>query len=111
MSDRVKQLAERERTLQQRCEAQRASIARELTAIEARFASVDRAAGLARSVLLNPAVIAGGVITLLTVGRLRGVRFVGRMFLLATATRRLMQAVKALPRARVEPKQESRGGV
>jgi hypothetical protein len=108
MSDRVKQLAERERSLQQRCEAQRLSVARELTAIEARFASVDRAAGLARSALLHPAVIAGGIITLLTVGRLRGMRLIGRMFLLATATRRLMQVVRALPRARVEPKQEWR---
>jgi hypothetical protein len=111
MSHRVNELAERERRLQARCAAQRADIAHEVAAIEARFASVDRMAGLARSALLHPAVIGGGIVTLLIVGRLRGMRLVGRLYLLATATRRLMQVVRALPRARVEPKQAWRGTV
>jgi len=109
MSDRVKELAERERRLQARCAAQRASVAQEVAAIEARFDAVDRMAGLARSALLHPAVIAGGIVALLTIGRLRGMRLVGRLYLLATAGRRLMQVVRALPRARVEPNQERRG--
>ena len=103
MSSRVKELLERERRLQQRCAAQRASIADEVAAIEARFVRVDRMAGLARSALLNPFVIGGGVVALLTIGRLRGMRLVGRLYLLATAARRLMLVVRAIPRARVEP--------
>ncbi len=106
MSDRVQELAERELRLQARCAAQRASIGREVADIEARFGTVDRMAGLARSAVLHPAVIAGGIVALLTIGRVRGMRLVGRMFLLATATRRLMQVVRALPRARVAPKQQ-----
>jgi hypothetical protein len=111
MSDRVKELAERERSLQARCGAQRASIAREVAAIEGRFGAVDRMAGLARGALLHPAVIAGGIVALLTVGRLRGMRLVGRLYLLTTAARRLVQVVRVLPRARVEPKQQGRGQV
>ena len=42
MSARVKQLAEREAMLRQRCEAQRASIAHEVASIEGRFARIDR---------------------------------------------------------------------
>jgi hypothetical protein len=108
MSARVKELLERERRLQERCAAQRASLAQELTAMEARFGSVDRMAGLARNALLNPFVIGGGVVALLTIGRLRGMRLVGRLFLLATAARRLMLVVRAIPRARVEPEQRQR---
>jgi hypothetical protein len=110
MSARVRQLAERERNLQARCAAQRASIAREVAAIEVRFAGIDRVAGLARSTLLHPAVIAGGIAALLMIGRARGMRFIGRLYLLATAGRRLMQVVGALG-ARVAANQEPRGPV
>ena len=105
MSDRVKELAERERLLQARCAAQRANIAYEVAAIEARFGAVDRMAGLARSALLHPAVIAGGIVALLTIGRLRGMRLIGRLYLLTTAARRLIQVVRVLPRAGVDTKQ------
>ncbi len=105
MSDRVKELAERERRLQARCAAQRANIAHEVAAIEARFGAVDRMAGLARSALLHPAVIAGGIVALLTIGRLRGMRLIGRLYLLTTAARRLIQVVRVLPRAGVDTKQ------
>jgi hypothetical protein len=105
MSDRVKELSERERRLQGRCAAQRANITQDLAAIEARFAAVDRMAGLARRALLNPAVIAGGIVALLTFGRLRGMRLVGRLYLLTTAARRLIQVVRVLPRAGVDTKQ------
>lgn len=99
MSERVKELAERERSLQARCAAQRASIAHEVAAIEARFDGVERIAGLARSALLNPVVIAGGIVALLTIGRMRGMRLVGRLYLLSTAARRLIQVVRTLSRA------------
>jgi hypothetical protein len=99
MSDRVEELAERERSLQARCAAQRASVAYDVAAIEARFEGVDRMAGLARSALLNPVVIAGGIVALLTIGRVRGMRLVGRLYLLSTAARRLIQLVRALSRA------------
>jgi hypothetical protein len=108
MSGRVKELAERERRLQERCAAQRASIAQEITTIEARFSGVDRMAGLARSALLHPAVIGGGLVALLTIGRLRGMRLVGRLYLLATATRRLLQVVRTLSRAGAETDQWGR---
>lgn len=99
MSSRVKELAERERGLQERCAAQRAGIAREIAALEARFGAVDRMAGMARNTLLHPAVIAGGVVALLTIGRVRGMRLVGRLYLLSTAARRLIPVVRALSRA------------
>jgi hypothetical protein len=111
MSRRVEELAERERSLQQRCAAQRADIAREVAALEARFSSIDRMAGAARNVLLHPAVIVGGIVALLAVGRLRGMRLVGRLYLLATAGRRLIRVVRALPRARVASNQEWQGPV
>jgi hypothetical protein len=111
MSDRVRELAARERSLQERCAAQRASIAQELAAIEARFGTVDRMAGLASSTLLHPVVIAGGFVALLTIGRLRGMRLVGRLYLLATAARQLLQVVRTLSRARVGPSQQRRGEV
>jgi hypothetical protein len=101
MSDRVKELAERERSLQARCAAQRVSVATEIAAIEERFSSFDRVAGLARSALLHPAVIGGGIVALLTIGKLRGMRLVGKLFLLTTATRRLMHVVRALSHTRV----------
>ena len=96
MSDRVKQLAEREAQLQQRCAAQRASLARELASIEARFERADRIAGFARTTLLHPAVIVGGVVALLAIGRSRGMRLVGRLYLLSTAARRLVQTIRVL---------------
>jgi hypothetical protein len=61
--------------------------------------------GLARSALLHPAVIAGGIVALLTIGRLRGMRLIGRLYLLTTAARRLIQVVRVLPRTRVDTKQ------
>jgi hypothetical protein len=109
MSGRVKELAERERRLQERCAAQRANIAQEITAIEARFDAFDRVAGIARNALLHPAVIAGGVVALLTIGKLRGVRLVGRLYLLATAARRLMQAVRTVSRVSAAAEANKRG--
>ena len=94
MSNRIRQLAERQAQLQERSAAQRALIAGEIAAIEARFARIDRIAGAARSVLLHPVVIVGGIVALSTIGRSRGMRLVGRLYLFSTAVRRLLQTVR-----------------
>jgi hypothetical protein len=109
VSDRVKQLAEREAQLQQRCAAQRASIAHELASIEARFARADRIAGFARATLLHPAVIVGGIVALLAIGRSRGMRLVGRLYLLSKAARRLLQTIRVLQGLAVKPRPAMRG--
>ena len=98
MSGRVNELAERERRLQERCAAQRASIAREITSDRSAVRCRRSCGGIARSALLHPAVIAGGIVALLTIGRLRGMRLVGRLYLLTTAARRLMQVVRTVSR-------------
>lgn len=105
MSQRVRELVERQERLRQRCAAQRGAIAHEIASIEARFAGVDRVAGLASKVLLHPLVITGGVVGLLLIGRRRSLRLIGRLFLLTTAARRLLQTVRlfeGLARTRVE---------
>lgn len=107
MSQRVRELVEREERLRQRSAAQRADMAGEISSIEARFAGVDRIAGLAGKVLLHPLVITGATVAFLTIGRRRGARVVRRLFLLATAARRLLQTVRlfqGLARARTTPR-------
>ena len=110
MSERVKELAERELRLQQRCAAQRASIAREVASLEARFERVDRIARVARTTLLHPVVIVGGIVALLTIGRSRGVRLVGRMYLMSTAVGRLVQTIKLFQGLASKPGPTTRGG-
>ena len=109
MSNRVKQLAEKEARLQARCAAQRASIAKEVASIEARFARVDRIARIARTTLLHPVVIVGGVVALLTIGRSRGMRLVGRLYVLSTAVRRLMQTIRVFQGLASRPSPAVRG--
>jgi len=94
VSHRVKELAEREAQLQQRCAAQRAIFAQEIASIEARFERADSIARVARATLLHPAVIVGGVVALFTIGRSRGMRLVGRLWVLSTAVRRLVQTIR-----------------
>jgi hypothetical protein len=106
VSNRVKELLERERLLQARCAAQRAFIAEEVAAIEARFSNVDRMAGIARSVLLRPAVVVGAVVALVAIGRTRGMRIIGKLYLLATTARRLMQAVRMFTSTPNDPRRE-----
>lgn len=96
MSHRVQQLVERQARLQQRCAAERAAVAREIAGLEARFAGVDRIANVASRTLLHPLLVLGGVVALLTLGGKRGMRLVGRLFLLVTAARRLLAAVRLL---------------
>ena len=109
MSDRVKQLAEREALLQARCAAQRSSIAQEVASIEARFARVDRIARVARTTLLHPIVIVGSIVALLTIGRSRGVRLVGRLYLLSTAVGRLVQTIRVFQGLATRPSPTVRG--
>jgi hypothetical protein len=96
VSHRVRELVERQARLQQRCAAERAAVAREIAAIESRFAGVDRLANVASRTLLHPLVIVGGIVALFTIGRQRGMRLVGRVFLITTALRRLLGAVRIL---------------
>lgn len=103
MSARVKELAEREALLRARCSAQRASIAGEVANIEARFARIDRAVSVARGMLLHPAVIVGGIVALLTIRRSRGMRLIGRVYLLTRAVRRLLQTAKVFQGLMMKP--------
>jgi hypothetical protein len=96
MSGRLAELTKRQRALQERCAAQRHAIAHHVSALESRFESVDRVAGLARRTLLNPGVIVALVAGFLTLGRARGLRLVGRVMLLGAAARRLMRLAKHL---------------
>lgn len=96
MSDRLRELVERQAQLQQRCAAQRTVIAYEVASIESRFGAVDRGVAFVRSTLLNPVVIVAGMAMLLFVGRLRGLGMVGRLLLLTTAARRLIATARRL---------------
>ena len=96
MSDRVRELAERQAVLQLRCAFQRRAVADEVRSIEARFDSVDRVVGLTRGILRNPVVIGGGIIALLLFGRLSGLRLLGNAVLLAMGMRKSLQAFKRL---------------
>ena len=109
MSSRVRELGEREAMLQQRCAEQRSLIASEVASIEARFERVDRIAGAVRSSLLHPAVIVGGIVALLTVGRLRGMRLIGRVYLLSTAVGRLLQTARVFQGIVGRPRPATRG--
>lgn len=94
MSERVRELAEREKELQLRVAAQRRMIANEVRRIEARFDSVDRAASVTRNILTNPIVITTGIVALLTLGRVGGFRLVGRAMLLLAGARRLVKTLR-----------------
>jgi len=96
MSDRLRELAERQEALQRRCSAQRDAIAGEVASIENRFVTVDRSVAFVRSTLLNPVVLVAATATLLFVGRLRGLGFIGRLFLLGTTARRLIATARRL---------------
>jgi hypothetical protein len=96
MSERTRDLEERNAALRSRCAQQRHAVGSEVDGIVAHFAGVDRAAVLVRDTLLHPAVVVAGVVALLAFGRARGLRLVGRVFLLVTAARRLMRTVRML---------------
>jgi hypothetical protein len=91
MSERVRELADRERALRLHCAAQRNAIAREVTGLETRLATVDRVAVATRRVLTHPAAIGGGLLVLILLGRARTFRLLGQGLLLANAARRLLR--------------------
>ncbi len=97
MSDRGRELAERNATLRLRCAFQRRVVAGEVRAVETRLQSVDRIVTLARSTVLHPVAIAAGVIALVLIGRARGagtLRLISRGLLLLAAARRVMLLAK-----------------
>jgi len=96
MSDRERELAERNERLRLRSAWQRRQIAVEVQAVHARFASFDRFAIMTRSTLLQPRVLLAGIVALLAFGRVRGLHTVGRIFLLLTAARRLWSTLKLI---------------
>jgi hypothetical protein len=99
MSDRARELAERNATLRLRCAVQRRTVASEVSAIETRLQAVDRAVILVRDTVLHPAVLAIGGIALILIGRARGagaLRLISRGLLLAAAARRLLRLVKKI---------------
>jgi hypothetical protein len=79
-------------------------MAREIASIERRFERVDRIARAARATLLHPAVIVGGIVALFTIGRSRGLRLIGRVYVLTTAVRRLVQTVRVFQGLAVKPR-------
>jgi hypothetical protein len=91
MSDRVRELAERESALRLRCAAQRNAIAREVASVETRLATVDRVARTARKIATHPAAIGAGMLVVILLGRARTFRLLGHGLLLANAARRLLR--------------------
>lgn len=88
MNTRAVELARRQRALRLQCAVQRREIARQVDGIEARLHSIDRVMRVARGFLLHPAVIAGGVVLLVLLGRVRTFGVLGRgLLILATARR------------------------
>jgi hypothetical protein len=94
MSERVRELVERQTRLQLRCAVQRREIAREVNAVEARLYTVDRVAAVTRRLALHPAAVIAGVVALLLIGRATGFGKIGRGLLLASAGRRLWRIAR-----------------
>jgi hypothetical protein len=96
MSDRARELALRHEDLRLRCALQRRAIAAEVQNVQTRFGAIDRFAIMTRGTLLQPRVIAAGIIALLAFGRVRGLNTVGRIVLLMAGARRLWNMAKLL---------------
>jgi hypothetical protein len=96
MTQRVRELAERETALQLRCAAQRRAVGREVDDIETRLRTVDRIAGATSRAIRNPAVLALAGVGLFALGRVRALRLLGRAWLLVSAARRVLRASRAL---------------
>jgi YqjK-like protein len=96
MSHRMAELAQRRATLLLRMAVQRREIAHEVGAVEARLQSVDHFLALSRGVLGNPAVIAGGLLVLVLLGRTRVLRMAGQAFLFIRGVRGLARSARRL---------------
>lgn len=80
--------------LQARCEAQRMMLAEQVAAIEERFHATDSMLGVVRSVITKPAVVAGGMALLLTLGRSGWWSKISRGLILVSTARRVYRALK-----------------
>lgn len=80
--------------LQARCEAQRLMLAEQVAAIEERFHATDSMLGVVRSVITKPAVLAGGMALLLTLGRSGWWSKLSRGLILFSTARRVYRALK-----------------
>jgi hypothetical protein len=99
VTDRARELAQRNATLRLRCAVQRRAVASVVGAVETRLQSVDRAVILVRGTVLHAAVLAAGVVALIMIGRVRGagtLRLISRGLLLVGAARRLTRLVKKI---------------
>ena len=94
MSQRTAELAERRAKLLLRSAVQRRELTREFGAVEARLGSVDHFLAMSRGVLGNPAVIAGGLLVLVLLGRTRLLRFAGQAFLFIRGMRGLLRSAR-----------------
>jgi hypothetical protein len=97
VSDRARELAERNATLRLRCAFQRRAVVSEVRAIEARLQPIDRALTFARGTVLQPIIIVTGIVGLVVVARLRGAgtfRLISRGLLLAAAARRFLRLLR-----------------
>jgi len=96
MSDRTTELADRRAMLLLRSAVQRREMAREFGAVEARLQSVDHFLAVGRGVLRNPAVIAGGLIVLVLLGRTRVLRMLGQAFLFTRGLGGLLHSLRRI---------------
>ncbi len=81
--------------LQQRCEAQRASLSASVADIEHRLQSTDVALGTVRKFITKPAVLASGAALLLSAGRSGLWSKISRGVVLFATARRLYRAFRA----------------
>lgn len=94
MSDRRFELESRRRELLSRSELQRRSLARTTREIEARLHGIDHVISVARRVVSQPALIAGGLAAVVMIGPKRLLSWVGRGILLFSTGRRVLRRLK-----------------
>lgn len=94
MSQRKTELAERRAMLLLRTAVQRREITREVDIVGARLQSVDHFLAMSRTVIGNPAVIAGGLLVLVLLGRTRLLRIAGQAFLFMRGMRGFLRSAR-----------------
>ena len=97
MSHRTTELADRRAKLLLRTAVQRREVAREFGAVEARLRSVDHFLAVGRRVVGHPAVIAGGLLLLVLLGRTRVLRMLGQTFLITRGLGGLLRSARRTP--------------
>jgi len=91
MNVRARQLEEKRRDLQQRCELQRHQVAQLTASIETRLASVDRVVGVTLNIVSRPLLVLGGIVGLVLIGRWRLLRWAGHGAMLIATARKVQQ--------------------